>query len=168
MTVAIAPLADDDVDAVCALAREIWRAHYPPIIGEAQTEYMLEQRYRPALLREELSRGDVWWDTLRADGDLVAFASTQRTPRSTQMKLDKLYVHPAHQRRGHGAALIAHACARAAGHGCEALVLAVNKRNAAAIAAYLRHGFRVRESTVTDIGGGFVMDDYVMERRITP
>ena len=43
-----------------------------------------------------------------------------------------------------------------------ALVLNVNKRNTAAIAAYRRNGFAVREEVVVDIGGGFVMDDYVM------
>jgi hypothetical protein len=42
----------------------------------------------------------------------------------------------------------------------------VNKRNASAIAAYRKHGFDVRESVVKDIGGGFVMDDYIMEKRL--
>src|SRR5205085_8592290 len=51
MTLAIAPLADADVETLCALACEVWRAHYPPIIGTAQTEYMLAERYVPALIR---------------------------------------------------------------------------------------------------------------------
>ena len=42
-------------------------------------------------------------------------------------------------------------------------MLAVNKRNAAAIAAYRKHGFEIVEAVVKDIGGGFVMDDYIME-----
>jgi hypothetical protein len=44
------------------------------------------------------------------------------------------------------------------------LVLNVNKRNEVAIAAYSRHGFTIRESVKNDIGGGFVMDDYVMAK----
>jgi ribosomal protein S18 acetylase RimI-like enzyme len=47
-------------------------------------------------------------------------------------------------------------------YGCDALVLAVNKRNEGALAAYAKHGFAIVESVVKDIGGGFVMDDYVM------
>lgn len=33
-----------------------------------------------------------------------------------------------------------------------------------AIAAYRKYGFTVREEVVQDIGGGFVMDDYIMEK----
>ena len=44
------------------------------------------------------------------------------------------------------------------------LILSVNKRNARAIAAYKRNDFAVAESVVTDIGGGFVMDDYIMAK----
>jgi ribosomal protein S18 acetylase RimI-like enzyme len=46
------------------------------------------------------------------------------------------------------------------------LILSVNKRNAKAIAAYQRNDFVIAESVVTDIGGGFVMDDYVMVKEL--
>ena len=45
-------------------------------------------------------------------------------------------------------------------------MLAVNKHNFNAIAAYRKHGFIVREAVVKEIGGGFVMDDYIMEKRL--
>jgi hypothetical protein len=45
-------------------------------------------------------------------------------------------------------------------------MLAVNKRNENAIAAYAKHGFAIVESVVKDIGGGFVMDDYVMSMHV--
>jgi len=166
VTLAISPLGSDEVDALLALAREIWRAHYPPIIGEAQTEYMLAQRYTPEVVHAELARGDVWWDTLSEDGGIVAFASSFAADAPGAIKLDKLYVHPQRQRRGYGAALIEHTCERAQRLGMEKIVLAVNKRNASAIAAYRRSGFEIAEAVVKDIGGGFVMDDFVMERSV--
>jgi hypothetical protein len=43
----------------------------------------------------------------------------------------------------------------------------VNKRNTRAIAAYQRNGFVTADSVVTDIGGGFVMDDYIMAKELT-
>ena len=166
MTLSIAPLGEGDIDAICALAREIWRRHYPPIIGTAQTEYMLAQRYTSEVIRAELAREDLWWDTLAEDGAFVAFASSLwMTPERT-LKLDKLYVHPERQRLGYGAALIEHTCDRARRLGCERVVLAVNKHNDGAIAAYRRLGFDVADAIVKDIGGGFVMDDYIMVRRV--
>ena len=165
--VRIAAVEAADVDALVALAREIWRAHYPAIIGSAQIEYMLAQRYHPQVVREELGRDGIWWDKLMAEGEMAGFASYFLTGVASEMKLDKLYVHPRHQRRGYGGQMIDRACGVARARGCSRLVLAVNKGNRGAIDAYLKHGFRVDAAVVKDIGGGFVMDDYVMVKNVT-
>jgi|SRR5688572_18292288 len=160
----IEPLKEADVEPMAALAREIWYAHYPAIIGTAQIEYMLEQRYRPATVRAELGRPGIWWDKLMLGPDMAGFASYFLAPPAKEMKLDKLYVHPRHQRRGYGGLMIARACEVARSQGCSRLMLAVNKNNGHAVAAYRKHGFRIAEAVTKDIGGGFVMDDYIMEK----
>jgi len=162
----IEPVTEADVDALAVLAREIWYAHYPAIICTAQIEYMLAQRYDAAVVRAELRRDDLWWDQLRVDDDMAGFASYFLTGAPGEMKLDKLYVHPRHQRRGYGGLMIGRACERARACGCDRLVLAVNRNNRSAIDAYLKHGFRVAGAAVKDIGGGFVMDDYILVKAI--
>jgi ribosomal protein S18 acetylase RimI-like enzyme len=164
--VRITALTAADVDELCALAGQIWRAHYPAIISPAQIEYMLAQRYAPAVVREELPRGDLWWDQLRVDGRMVGFASYFLTRNPGEVKLDKLYVHPDRQRRGYGGMLLDRAVTMVRAYGGETLVLAVNKRNRNAIAAYEKYGFTIVDSVVKDIGGGFVMDDYIMSRDV--
>ena len=161
-SVRIEPVTEADVEPLAALAREIWYAHYPAIIGTAQIEYMLAQRYDPGVVRGELGRDGIWWDKLMAGAEMAGFASYFLTGIPDEMKLDKLYVHPRHQRRGYGGLLIARACATARARGCSRLTLAVNKGNRGAIDAYFKHGFRVEGAVVKDIGGGFVMDDYIM------
>ena len=162
----MAPLAVGDVDRLCALAAEIWRRHYADIIGAAQIEYMLAQRYNRPLLREELQRGDLWWDQLLVAGRMAGFASYFLGGNAGEMKLDKLYMHHDHQRKGYGGMLLDRAFSIARAYGCGTLVLAVNKHNRNAIAAYEKYGFSIAKSVVTDIGGGFVMDDYVMTKSI--
>ena len=44
----------------------------------------------------------------------------------------------------------------------------VNKANVRAIAAYKKAGFHIAQEAVFDIGHGFVMDDYLMEKLIEP
>lgn len=165
-TVRITALTEADVDSLCALAGEIWRHHYADIIGAAQIEYMLDQRYSPAVVRAELLRGDLWWDRLLVDSKMTGFASYFLTGKAGEMKLDKLYVHQDRQRRGYGRMLLDRAITIARAYGCESIVLAVNKNNRNALAAYAKYGFRVAESAVKDIGGGFVMDDYILRKDV--
>jgi len=162
----IAPMRAADADAIARLAEVIWRAHYPALIGHAQIDYMLAQRYNRDVMLDELRRDDLWWDVLTLDGEPAGFASYFLTGEAGEMKLDKLYVHPQHQRRGLGGMLIEHCCRAAHARGCTRLILAVNKRNASAIAAYRKNGFDVMSAVVKDIGGGFVMDDYIMARAL--
>jgi ribosomal protein S18 acetylase RimI-like enzyme len=165
--VRIEPVTAADAGPLCALAREIWYAHYPAIITTAQIEYMLEQRYNAATVREELRREDLWWDKLMVGEAMTGFASYFLTGAPGEMKLDKLYVHPRQQRRGYGGLMIARACEVARSRGCDRLALAVNRNNRNAIHSYLKHGFRVATTVVKEIGGGFVMDDYIMEKPVT-
>lgn len=163
----IEPVEDADVEPLAALAREIWHAHYPAIITIAQIEYMLAQRYEPRIVREELGRDGIWWDKLMVGEAMAGFASYFLTVGRGEMKLDKLYVHPRYQRRGYGGRMIARAAAKARERGCGRLMLAVNKNNRDAIGAYLKYGFGIESAVVKDIGGGFVMDDYLMVRNVT-
>jgi ribosomal protein S18 acetylase RimI-like enzyme len=164
--VRIAPVAVADIERLVILAGDIWRRHYADIISAAQIEYMLKQRYNPQVVREELQRGDLWWDQLLVDNEMTGFASYFLTGNAGEMKLDKLYVHHDHQRKGYAGMLLDRAVTIGRAYGCETLVLAVNKHNRNAIAVYEKYGFRIADSVMKDIGGGFVMDDFVMMKEV--
>ena len=159
----IAPLEEGDIAAVIALAGIIWRHHYPGIISMAQIDYMLAQRYTPAIIRAQMRSTHAWWDKALLGGRIIGFAQYELARGA--MKLDKLYVHPDCQRQGHGARMLAHVEAAARAHGLAAVRLNVNKHNGKSIAAYRKGGYEVVETVVVDIGQGFVMDDYIMEKR---
>jgi diamine N-acetyltransferase len=164
--VRILPLREEDVPALVRLARDIWYAHFPSIITVEQIEYMLDQRYRPEVIRSQLASGTAWWDKLLLDGAMVAFTSYELGEDSDAMKLDKLYVRYDLRRRGYGSLLMHHVEERARAHGRTRLYLQVNRNNGSAIDAYLRHGFSVSEAARFDIGRGFIMDDYVMSKAL--
>jgi GNAT superfamily N-acetyltransferase len=160
----ISPLRNADITPVCSLAREIWLQHYPGIITIKQIEYMLAQRYSSDIISMQVHSGEAWWDKLEVRGELCGFASYERGREAGAMKLDKLYVHQVVRGKGYGAALIEHVAGVARRQGMETLYLQVNKQNRGSVAAYLRAGFAVANSVTVDIGRGFVMDDYVMEK----
>jgi len=161
----ISPLRMDEVDALVDLAARIWRAHYTGIISLEQIDHMLEQRYRPVLVRQFMARGDVWL-AARAGDQLVGFAHGHPLAEG-DYKLDKLYVDIDWQRQGIGGALIDAVAERAKQRGFNRLVLRVNRQNQQAIDHYLKQGFTVATIHMEDIGRGFVMDDYVMTKELT-
>lgn len=162
----ITPVLDADLPELVALARAIWYRHYPDIISVEQIEYMLAQRYHPAVIRAQIASDHAWWDKLTANAEMVAFSSCELSEDRAQMKLDKLYVRYDLRGHGYGSRLIRNAEARARAAGCSRLYLQVNKNNRSAIEAYQRNGFVVEREAQFDIGNGFIMDDYVMTKSI--
>jgi GNAT superfamily N-acetyltransferase len=150
--------------AISELAGVIWRACYPGIITHAQIDYMLARMYSLDVLRDEISSQGIRYDLLLVDGKPAGFASYGPTAEMGVMKLHKLYLLPEMQGRGLGSCLLQHVEREVRKFGARRLILSVNKRNARAITAYQRNEFVIVESVVTDIGGGFVMDDYVMAK----
>jgi len=125
---------------------------------------MLEQRYGHERLYDDLEDVHKWLDQAFYNGRRVGFAFSEIY--KGEFKLDKLYIHPDVQRQGVGGQLIEHVAARARKMGHPCVILAVNKRNEKAIGSYKKYGFVVREAIVDDIGRGFVMDDFVMEKKL--
>ena len=163
--VRIQPLAAAQIAALVQLAQRIWRAHYADIISAAQIEYMLAQRYRPELIGAQLADPAQRWLIAQGADGLIGFAHLCRTD-AASARLDKLYVAPEQQRRGVGRALLIAAQDWARAGGCRVLRVRANKANRRALAAYARYGFGMSAEVVEDIGGGFIMDDYQLEKSL--
>lgn len=165
-SIELEPLTDADFSAVAALAHRIWHAHYSAIITPEQIDYMLGDRFAADSLGKYVGADERWMELLRLDGMLVGYCSWSLTAQPLEMKLEQLYVLPELHGRGLGKYMMQRIEADARARGCRSLMLTVNKRNANSIQVYLRGGFVVREQVVFDIGGGYVMDDYVMVRNL--
>ncbi|NWG38689.1 MAG: GNAT family N-acetyltransferase [Hydrogenophilaceae bacterium] len=162
----VRPLEANEIDSLCELAHEIWHAHYPGIIGKAQIDYMLAQRYSAENIRASLVRS--CWLAAWHGQTMIGFAQAFADESPSIWKLDKLYVRPDHQRKGVGRALLGRVTQQAHNVGAARLILRVNKRNTIALAAYAKYGFRIYGQDVLDIGNGFVMDDYLLEMDLLP
>jgi ribosomal protein S18 acetylase RimI-like enzyme len=62
--------------------------------------------------------------------------------------------------------MLGHVEEEARRRGLPKVVLGVNRLNAKALRAYQRNGYSIREELKTEIGGGFVMDDYILEKAV--
>ena len=157
-----------ETDGQCARVRAVADAAWPLTYGEllppGQIAYMLDWMYAPAAIREQSAAGTPFL-LVRADGrDAGVLSLDLRPAPDGSAELHKLYLRPEYWGRGIGALVLAEACERARAAGATSLWLRVNKRNERAQKAYRAAGFRRARALTTDIGGGFVMDDFVYER----
>lgn len=154
-----------DLPLIAELAGRIWRAHYSSILSREQIEYMLSWMYDPAQLRRDVERGVVY-ELLFVEGRAVGFCGYEPLAQDGYLKLHKLYLEVSQHGRGLGSLLLRHVEDEARRRELPKVVLGVNRFNAKAIRAYERNGYLVREELKTEIGRGFVMDDYIMEKRL--
>jgi diamine N-acetyltransferase len=172
--VTLTPVTEPDFPVLRQLADTICRQHYVGIITVGQIDYMLAGRCSDEALREHVQAADKWLKLLRVSGTPVGYcgyelASMDRdsdAPSRAAMKLGQLYVLESHRGRGLGRFMLGHVAGRARELDRRALWLQVNKRNMEAVGFYRSAGFEVVREAVFEIGGGFVMDDYVMAKRV--
>lgn len=156
--------SENQISRVTALAKQIWQEHYKPILGEKQIEYMLPRFQSEDAIFQQREKEGLRYYIVRSDGaELGYFALKDEGER---MYLSKLYVLQWARGKGVGHNCLDYIKQLCKSGGKSGLYLNVNRDNADSIAAYKAFGFTVEREEVTDIGGGFVMDDYVMSMTI--
>lgn len=158
MSVTIRKAEKEDVKPLAELALQIWHDHFDPIIGPDQVEYMVARYQSEAALKKQLESGYTYLLALE-DGVLCGYCGFKKEPE--KLFLSKLYLEKSH--RGKGIASRFLKALKEEGKGLSAIYLTVNKKNSRTIDIYKHMGFETVDAVVTDIGGGFVMDDYIME-----
>ncbi len=161
----IDPCPASELGALATLAATIWREWYPPLIGSAQVEYMLTKMYAVPQLAEDQRQG-VTFLRLWRENSWGGFAGVGSPDAKGDAKLHKLYLQTSWHGSGGAAVLLRAAEENAYRQGAPRLILAVNKNNVRAQAFYRKNGFEIYDSVVADIGGGFVMDDFLLAKRL--
>ncbi|UCE48606.1 MAG: GNAT family N-acetyltransferase [Phycisphaerales bacterium] len=151
------------IETVARLAFEIWNQHFVPIIGKAQVDYMVEKFQSKKAIKEQIERGYSYY-LIQADGDYIGYSGI--CPKEDELFLSKLYLRVSQRGKGYGRQVVKFLENLARDRGLGKITLTVNKNNTDTIRAYERFGFTNQGPIVQDIGGGFVMDDYKMEKAV--
>jgi diamine N-acetyltransferase len=164
MAIEISTATPDDIPHIQRIAHEVWPVAYTGIISQQQIDYMLDMMYSHTSLQQQMNEPETEFLIASVNGIKSGFAAYEQL-NGHIFKLHKLYVLSTAQGAGLGKMLLEEVCSRAAAKGGHQLQLQVNKRNKAK-QFYEAHGFAIDRELVLDIGGGFVMDDYVMKRML--
>ena len=156
---------EKDLSVIQEIARLTWGPAYGAIIGQEQIDYMLEKMYNKGVLLEQFLEGYTFL-IAEINAKDVGFASYSVTdPIHKIYKLHKLYVLPECHGKGVGKFLMNEVLDKVKAEGGLRLELNVNRENKAKD-FYESAGFIIKETVNLDIGNGFFMNDYVMQKII--
>ncbi len=156
--VTLRPAVEDDLDAVLAVGHRTWPATYEPIAGADYVAMGLRKWWSAEATRPAIEAGRV--TVAEVCGEVVGVAAAG--PHDGRLVLWKLYVLPAHQGEGIGAALLGAVLETARGRYPD-LRLAYLDGNDGARGFYAHHGFTEVER---EPGSGGLPDSIWMERRV--
>ncbi len=158
-------LSEEEIAEVARLAQEIWQEHYVPIIGQAQVDYMLEKFQSTGALTRQIAQQYEYYLVLDS-AQSAGYVGLVPDSREAKLLLSKIYIRKelrGRRLRKEALGFVEDICRK---RDIATIRLTVNKNNARSIAWYQRMGFTNVGPTVQDIGGGFVMDDFIMEKTI--
>jgi len=160
----IIPVANEElVLSLSAVADDIWRQHYTPIIGEAQVDYMLEKFLSPEALVEQINSGYEYF-LFSYDYTFAGFAGILE--KDGKLFLSKLYVHEDFRGKGIASYMFQKFIEICKLRNLKTIWLTCNRNNTGSLAVYEHLGFKKVREEAADIGNGFVMDDFIMEYEI--
>lgn len=154
--------SETDLQTVARLAHDIWMEHYPPIIGEEQTRYMLNKLYSLEALQEQRKNG-LHFFLWHEGSEVAGFAGIDLSSYEYGF-LSKLYLSDRFRGKGVAANFLAYLEDRFREAGKPSVRLTVNRLNIGAINFYFKSGFRILRTEDTDIGNGYFMNDFVMQK----
>lgn len=154
-----------DISIIQDIAYKTWPDTYRSILSKDQLDYMLKMMYSDKLLLEQINRNVLFF--LAYEEDIcLGFASSENNYQNKNVtRLHKLYVLPEAQGKQIGKLLIDKVIAIAKENKSEVVSLNVNKFNKA-YTFYLKMGFEIVAEEDLEIGHGYLMEDYKMEKRL--
>ncbi|AZK47549.1 GNAT family N-acetyltransferase [Paenibacillus lentus] len=156
--------SENDIASLAQLASEIWYEYFVSIISKEQIEYMVEKfQSIPALTDQITNQGYEYYFMTIQDYPIGYLGIKQD---KSKLFLSKFYILQEHRGKGYASQAMEQLVDICRNRNLDAIWLTVNRHNASTIAVYEKKGFKTIRTQVADIGNGFVMDDYVMEKEI--
>lgn len=154
-----------EVTALAGLAKLIWKEYFVRIITPEQINYMLNKFQSVPALTDQIENQGYEYYFISRDG--VKMGYTGIKAEAGKLFLSKLYILKEYRGQGYASKTFDFLDGLCASRGLKAIWLTVNRNNKNSIAVYEKKGFKIVHAQVTDIGNGFVMDDYVMEKALS-
>lgn len=153
-----------DIALIRELTFRVWPQTYASILPQEQIDYMLDMMYSEASLKKQMTDDGCQFIIVYENGNPVGFASYNEE-KPQRWKLNKIYVLQNQQGKGTGKFMINYIIEEIKKQNANSLFLQVNRYNNAKV-FYEKLGFTEIDFINLDIGHGYYMNDYIMEKKL--
>ena len=158
-------IGDAAVKELAFIADEIWHEFFPSILSEEQIDYMVEKFQSFEAMTNQIDEGYEYF-FIEIDGVKAGYMGIHEDVAENKMFLSKLYLKKDFRNKGYAGKVLIKLFYMAKERNLNKVWLTVNKYNDHTIAVYEHMGFVKARTQVADIGNGFVMDDFFMEKTV--
>jgi len=153
-----------DIQKLSVLASAIWHEAFANILSPEQINYMIEKFQSFEAIKTAIDKDNYEYFFISDETGIAGYTGIQQ--KDDKLFLSKIYI--AKEKRGQKLASKAFDFIEtiARKRNLKSIWLTVNRNNTHAIEVYKSKGFSIIRTQITDIGNGFVMDDYVFEKNL--
>lgn len=155
-----------DIKTIQEITYITWPITYGKILSKEQLEYMLDLFYSGEALINQFEKKEQLFYLISEDEATLGFIGIEHNYKDKAVtKIHKIYLLPETQGKGFGKKIIEKIEKLALDNHSTALSLNVNRFNSA-LSFYKKIGFEVIDEANIDIGNGYFMEDFVMEKQL--
>lgn len=154
---------DEQLNILADIANEVWHEFFPCILSDEQIDYMVDKFQSYPAMKKQMEDGYEYY-FIKDNDEICGYMGIHEETEDKKMFLSKLYLKKAHRGKGYAGQTLKELFKMSRERGLNMVWLTVNKHNEHTIEVYEHMGFAKARTQVADIGNGFVMDDYIMEK----
>jgi len=159
-------VSKEQISAVAAIATEIWHEHFISILTLGQIDYMVEKFQSVPAMTDQVKNQGYQYSMIMLNGTIIGYCGIREEEEEKSLFLSKLYIHKEYRGHGYASSAFQFMIDLCKKKGYQKIWLTVNRFNDNTIKVYEKKGFIKMRTQIADIGNGFVMDDYIMEKTI--
>lgn len=148
---------DADYAVACSIAAEVMHEVYDPLTPEGQIDYMLS-KLPPEEMRRRAEESGYTYKIVYLNGEAAGFYSFCPA-KEFREDLSGTYLSKLYLRKFARGKKI---CTKILASLTRPIYLTVKRDNANSVNVFKHYGFKIVQQLKSDIGGGFVTDDYLM------
>ncbi|PXY39416.1 GNAT family N-acetyltransferase [Flavobacterium cheongpyeongense] len=155
-----------DIKNIQDITNITWPITYGQILSKEQLRYMLDLFYSNEELINQFEKKEQLFYMISEDEVILGFIGIEHNYKDEAVtKIHKIYLLPETQGKGIGKKVIEKIEKLALENHSTALSLNVNRFNSA-LNFYKKTGFEIINEVNIDIGKGYLMEDYVMTKKL--